>query len=86
METLILIGKPVSSKIKEALSEKISNLKSKDITPSLAAIIVGDNPASKLYVNSKARTFKKLGCYSEIFEFSSDTNKDDLIGFIQGLN
>ena len=86
METLILKGKPVSLKIKEVLSEKISNLKSKDITPSLAAIIVGDNPASKLYVNSKARTFKKLGCYSEIFEFSSDTNKDDLIGFIQGLN
>ena len=86
METLILKGKPVSSKIKEELSEKISNLKSQDIIPSLAAIMVGNNPASKLYVSSKSKTFKKLDCYSKIFELASDINKNDLISFIQKLN
>ena len=71
METLILKGKPVALKIKEQLSKKISKLKSKDIVPSLAAIIVGGNPASKLYVSSKAKTFSKLNCHSEIFELPS---------------
>jgi len=86
LETLILKGKPVALKIKEQLSKKISELKSKDIVPSLAAIIVGDNPASKLYVSSKAKTFSKLNCHSEIFELSSNINKSDLIEFIQQLN
>ena len=86
METLILKGKPVSSKIKEDLSVRISVLKSKDIIPSLAAIIVGNNPASKLYVSSKAKTFAKLGCYSEVFELESNIDKDALINFIQNLN
>ena len=76
METLILKGKPVSSKIKEDLSVRISVLKSKDIIPSLAAIIVGNNPASKLYVSSKAKTFAKLGCYSEVFELESNIDKN----------
>ena len=86
METLIIKVKPVALKIKEQLSKKISKLKSKDIVPSLAAIIVGDNPASKLYVNSKAKTFATLNCYSEIFELSSNINQNDLIEFIQQLN
>ncbi len=86
METLILKGKQVSSKIKEELAGKILSLKKKGITPSLAAVIVGDNPASKLYVSSKAKTFSKLDCYSEIFELSSDIKKDELINFIQDLN
>ena len=86
METLILKGRPVALKVKEQLSEKISELKSKDIIPSLAAIIVGDNPASKLYVNSKAKTFSKLNCQSEIFELSSNINQNDLIELIEKLN
>ena len=73
METLILKGKPVALKIKEQLSEKISKLRLKDIVPSLAAIIVGDNPASKLYVNSKAKTFATLGDVVEFGDTVSGT-------------
>ena len=86
METLILKGKPVSSKIKEGIISKIANLSSEGITPSLAVIIVGNNPASKLYVNSKAKTFKSLNCYSEIFEFSSDISQTELLNHIDFLN
>ena len=85
METLILKGKPVALKIKEQLSKKISKLKSKDIVPSLAAIIVGDNPASKLYVSSKAKAFKSLNCYSEIFEFPSNVEQIELLKHINFL-
>ena len=86
METLILKGNIVASEIKKEISKEVSQLKLKGIVPSLAAIIVGDNPASKLYVNSKAKTFKKLQCYSKIFELNKNIPKDDLIDFIESLN
>ena len=86
MDTVILKGKDVSSSIKDQLSTKISNLKLKGIIPCLAAIIVGDNPASKLYVNSKAKTFKKMNCNSEIFTFDSDIDEKDLISLIDKIN
>ena len=86
MDTLILKGKAVSLKVKDELSSKITDLKSKDITPSLAAIIVGDNPASKLYVSSKAKAFSKLGCYSKVFSLPKDTSKEVLINSPQLTN
>ena len=86
MDTLILKGKPVSIKIKENLVAKISKLKSAGIIPCLAAIIIGKNPASKLYVSSKAKTFKSLNCLSETFEFPSDIRKNILINHIEELN
>ena len=86
MNTLILKGKDVSSSIKEDLLKKIENLKLKDITPCLAAIIVGDNPASKLYVNSKAKTFKKMDCDSKIFTLPSNINEKDLLSLIEEIN
>ena len=86
MNTLILKGKDVSSSIKEDLLKKIENLKLKDITPCLAAIIVGDNPASKLYVNSKAKTFKKMDCDSKIFTLPSNINEKDLLSLIDKIN
>ncbi len=86
MHTQILKGKEVSLKVKKNLLETIKNLSKKDVIPSLAAIIVGDNPASKLYVSSKAKAFTKLGCYSEVFSMSSDTSKKQLIKFIEDLN
>ena len=86
METIILKGKPVSLKIKDDLSLKISDLKKNNIIPSLAAIIVGDDAASKLYVSSKAKAFSKLGCHSEVFELPSDTSEHSLKEFIEDLN
>ena len=55
MDTKILLGKPVSIHIKDELIEKINFLKNNSITPGLAAILVGDDSASKVYVNSKSR-------------------------------
>tara|TARA_B110000263_G_C15263005_1_gene489756 strand:+ start:560 stop:1441 length:882 start_codon:yes stop_codon:yes gene_type:complete len=86
LNTIILKGKSVSLKIKDELLSKIKDLESKGITPSLAAIIVGNNPASKLYVSSKAKAFSKLGCHSEVFELPLDTKKEILIESINKLN
>ena len=86
MDTVILKGKDVSSNIKEKLSIQISALKLKGIIPCLAAIIVGDNPASKLYVNSKAKIFKKMNCNSEIFILPSNADEKDLLSLIDKIN
>ena len=86
MDTTILKGKPVALKIKEQLSLKIVELKKNNIIPSLAAIIVGDNPASKLYVSSKAKAFSNLGCKSEVFELPKTTTENELKEFISNLN
>ena len=86
MDTVILKGKDVSSDIKKSLSSQISDLKLKGVTPCLAAIIVGDNPASKLYVNSKAKTFKKMDCDSKIFTLPSNIDEKDLLSLIEDIN
>ena len=54
----------------------------KTIIPKLVAIIVGDDPASKVYVNSKRKAFKKLDCLSESYCLSSDISESDLIEII----
>ena len=83
---ILLKGKEVSLKIKEKLANRIEKLKSKNIIPSLAVIIVGDNPASKLYVASKVKTFKKMNCYSKTFELPFKISSHELIELILKLN
>ena len=86
MDTQILFGKAVSAHIKDELSKDIAKLKKKNITPGLAAIIVGNDPASKVYVRNKSKAFKNNGCYSETFSLPSDTLEKDLLDLITDLN
>ena len=86
MDTKVLFGKTVSIHIKEELSKDIALLKEKNITPGLAAIIVGDDPASKVYVRNKSKAFKNNGCYSETFSLPVDTPEKDLLDLIDKLN
>ena len=79
MDTQILFGKAVSTHIKNKLSEEITKLKKKNIIPGLAAIIVGDDPASEVYVRNKAKAFRKNNCHSETFSLPSDTSENDFI-------
>ena len=57
METKILSGREVSKFYKNKIRKNILDLKKKGIIPGLAVVLVGDDPASKIYVNSKSRTF-----------------------------
>ena len=86
METEILYGKAVSRHIKDQLSSDVAKLKTKSIIPGLAAIIVGDDPASKVYVRNKSKAFKKNGCYSETFTLDEDATEKDLLDLIEKLN
>jgi len=85
-KTSILHGKIVADSIKEKLSHEIADLLNRNIIPKLAAIIVGNDPASEIYVNSKHKTFKKFNCNSEVYKFDSNIKDLELIDFIERLN
>ena len=86
MGTLLLKGKPVSDSIRLALEPRVQSLKKIDIVPKLAAIIVGDDPASQVYVRNKARAFEKLNCKSQTFGLDSDSSEEDVLTLIETLN
>ena len=85
-KTKILSGKAVSEAVYENLLPRISKLKQNGITPGLAVILVGDDPASKVYVRSKERKFNKLELLSETFVLPSDIDENSLISKIHELN
>ena len=79
METLLLKGKPVLDSIKETLVPRVENLKASDIVPQLAAILVGDDPASHVYVRNKSKAFERLNCKSKTYKIPADTTEKDLL-------
>jgi len=86
IQTNILSGKEVTHHTYGDLEERILSLKSKNITPGLAAVLVGEDPASKIYVRSKTKQFDKLGLYSETIWLPEDIDERDLIDEIHRLN
>ena len=86
METLLLKGKPVSDSIRLSLEPRVQSLKEIGIVPKLAAIIVGDDPASQVYVRNKARAFEKLSCESQTYRLDSKSNEENVLTLIDRLN
>ena len=86
METKLLKGKPVSNHIKSSLSKLISNLKEDGIVPGLAAVLVGDDPASHVYVRSKSKVFESNDCFSETYKMSNDSSQVEILDLIDKLN
>lgn len=82
----ILSGKEVSARIKEELKQEVAALKEKGIFPGLAVVIVGDDPASRVYVNSKKKACEDLGIYSEEYALSAETTQEELLSLIDILN
>lgn len=84
---ILLDGRLVASDIQDRIKKEIEVLKEKTgEIPGLSVIIVGDDPASKTYVNSKSKKASKLGIRSEVIEFASDVYKDTIINKIRELN
>lgn len=86
MPAEIIDGKKISSEIKEGLKEKIENLKERGEVPGLAAILVGDNPASQVYVNMKAKACEKVGIHSEVYRYPQKLPESELLKKIDELN
>ena len=82
----ILSGTELSSAVFSKLSNRIVNLKNKSITPTLAVVLVGENPASKVYVRNKTKRFKDLSLESKTIRFDQDVSEAELINKISELN
>jgi methylenetetrahydrofolate dehydrogenase (NADP+)/methenyltetrahydrofolate cyclohydrolase len=83
---VILDGKALANKIKARAKIEIDQLKSKGIIPGLAVILVGNNPASQVYVNMKTKACEEVGIYSINHRMPEEVNEKDLLYVIDMLN
>jgi methylenetetrahydrofolate dehydrogenase (NADP+)/methenyltetrahydrofolate cyclohydrolase len=82
----ILDGKKIAAQVEQTLLERIAHLKQRGITPGLAVVLVGEDPASQAYVRNKDRTCARLGMHSQKFELPSSTTQTELLTLVKKLN
>jgi methylenetetrahydrofolate dehydrogenase (NADP+)/methenyltetrahydrofolate cyclohydrolase len=86
MVAQVIDGKSVSTKIREELKGEIERLTKKGFRPGLAVVLVGENPASQVYVGSKEKSCQELGILSEAYKLPEDTPEKDLLDLVMKLN
>lgn len=87
MSAKILSGTETAKAIREELKQEISELKEKhNVVPGLVTILVGEDPASQVYVGAKEKTSKNLGIYSERYDLPADTSEEDLLALVDKCN
>lgn len=82
----LLMGKEVSDRIKNEMKEQVKELKAKGINPGLAVILVGEDPASKVYVSNKKKACEYIGINSYEYKLPEETTEAELIELIKKLN
>ncbi len=82
----LIDGKALADKMAIALKDKVDALKAKGVTPGLVVVLVGENPASQVYVRNKERRALTAGFKSEIIRLSEETSEKDLLALIEQLN
>lgn len=86
MTAVILDGRAVASKVKEYVKTLTNLLKENNISPTLATIVVGEDPASKLYISMKHKACAEVGINSRNYQLSTDIKESDLTRLIDQLN
>src|SRR5437870_182635 len=79
-------GRAIAEKLYLDLRKDIAELKSKGVTPGLAVVLVGDDPASRAYVRSKDKMSRELGLHSVKLELPAETTQSELLARVDGLN
>lgn len=79
-------GKSVSAKVKEEVAAEVEVLKKQGVCPGLAVVIVGDDPASRIYVNNKKKACQATGIYSEEYALPATTTQEELLALVETLN
>lgn len=82
----IIDGKAVASEIRTKIKKDVEQLRSKGIVPGLAAVLVGDNPASQVYVRNKRKACEEAGIYSEEHKLPADLKQEELVKLVNDLN
>ena len=86
MPAKIIDGNEIASEIRNELKKSIAGLRSKGVIPGLTVVLVGDDPASQVYVRMKGKACEELGLYSETIRLPADHKEDDLLKLIDDLN
>jgi len=86
LSATIIDGRAISDAVKADLRPRVEALKAKGVTPGLVAVLVGEDPASLVYVRAKAKGCEDLGMHSEILQLPADTPEDRLFKDIAKLN
>lgn len=82
----IIDGKAISAAVKQKVADGVAELKEKGITTGLAVIIVGEDPASKIYVANKKKACEALGIISQEYALPAETTEEELLSLIDTLN
>lgn len=83
---MIINGNEIGQEIRQSVAEQVSKLKGQGITPGLAVILVGDNPASQTYVRNKQKSCEAIGIYSELIKLPKEVSEEELLAQIRFLN
>jgi methylenetetrahydrofolate dehydrogenase (NADP+)/methenyltetrahydrofolate cyclohydrolase len=86
MSATIIDGKATAKQIRDELKQQVTELQGKGVVPGLAAVLVGDDPASAIYVRNKAKACEKAGIYSEVIRLSAQTTETELLNLVGELN
>ena len=87
MSAQIISGKDIANEIRAELTTEVARLKDEaGVTPGLATVLVGDDPASQMYVSMKNKAAAAMGIHSRQITLPADTPEDELLGVVAGLN
>lgn len=86
MPAQIIEGKVVAEALRTKIKNRVNNFKEKGIVPGLAVILVGEDPASQIYVNNKAKACQECGIKSEVIKLAQTTPEEELLFLIEKLN
>ncbi|MDE0730489.1 MAG: bifunctional methylenetetrahydrofolate dehydrogenase/methenyltetrahydrofolate cyclohydrolase FolD [Longimicrobiales bacterium] len=87
MGAQIISGRDIADEIRAELKDRVAHLKEESgVTPGLATVLVGENPASQMYVGMKNKAAADMGINSRQITLSVDTSEDELLGVVSGLN
>ena len=84
--TTLINGKEVSQRIHAGLKTEVAELTAQGRTPGLAVVLVGEDPASQVYVGSKVKACAELGIYSQKWTLPTETTQEELVALIRRLN
>ena len=79
----IINGKEISAAIREEIKSGVQGM---SVRPGLAVVLVGDDPASAVYVRNKSKACAEVGIYSEVYRLPEETGREQLLGLIEQLN
>lgn len=86
MSAQIISGKAISESIRQEIREEVERLRLRNIRPGLVVILVGEDPASQVYVRNKAKACEELGYHSEVIRVPADTTQEALLALIDRYN